>query len=125
MRIKIDEKEITVSDPNKNIVEIGDENGISITAPCFRNRKKHGCCSACVVEVDGEQKYACATKPQDGMSIVYNREDLAKLRRDRLKKYTDAIKNNDPGSNVCHGTDPTAFPTASCSCGCSGSSCCG
>lgn len=135
MKIKIDEKEIVVSDPNKNIVEIGDENGISITAPCFRSKKRHGCCKACVVEVDGKQQYACGMKPQDGMNIVYNREDLASIRKERLQSYADAIKNNDLSRNQCGGTDPTALNTVSSSC-CgpntlcgssddSGNSCCG
>jgi len=39
MKIKIDGNEIMVSDINKNIVEIAEENGITITAPCFRNKK--------------------------------------------------------------------------------------
>ena len=94
MIIKIDEKEILVSDPNKNIVEIGDENGIIITAPCFRSKEKHGCCKSCVIEIDGIQKYACGTKPQDGMNVIYNRDDLADIRKERLRKYAQAVKNN-------------------------------
>lgn len=62
MKIKIDGKEMIVTDPSKNIVEIGDENGVKITAPCLRSKKKFGCCNACVIEVDGVQKYVQAIK---------------------------------------------------------------
>jgi len=119
MKIKIDEKEILVSDPTKNIVEIGDDNGISITAPCFRNNRKHGCCKACVIEVNGVQKYACGLKPVDGMEIIYDRKDLAAIRKERLEKYAQAIKNNDTGNNSCCGSDSDG--SSSC---CSGTSCC-
>jgi len=125
MKIKIDNKEILVSDPNKNIVEIGDENGITITAPCFRNEKRNGCCKACVVEIDGKQQYACAMKPKDGMDIVYNRDDLAEIRKDRLHTYADAIKSNDFSKNQCTCTDKAALNTAGNACCDSGSSCCG
>lgn len=123
MKIKIDGKEIVVTDPNKNIVEIGDENGITITAPCFRNKRKYGCCKGCVIEVDGVQKYACTTKPKDGMNIIYNREDLANIRKERIETYAQRIKNNDT-SNSCCGTNPNILSTNSCSCNCSDSSCC-
>lgn len=123
MKIKIDGKEMTVSDVNKNIVEIGEENGLTILAPCFRNKKKHGCCNACVIEVDGQQKFACGTKPHDGMNIVYNRPDLDSIRKEKLAKYTEAIKNNDTSSNRCGGTDPTQVSScgsgSNSSCGCS------
>ncbi|MCT4618259.1 MAG: 2Fe-2S iron-sulfur cluster-binding protein [Marinisporobacter sp.] len=124
MQIKIDGKEIMVTDPNKNIVEIGEENGITITAPCFRNKKKHGCCNACVIEIDGVQKYACGTKPQDGINITYNREDLTAIRKERLEKYAQAIQSGDTSSNKCSGTDPQNPSVSNSSCGCSGSSCC-
>jgi len=124
MKIKIDGKEMIVTDPNKNIVEIGDDNGVKISAPCFRSKKKHGCCNACVVEVDGIQKYACGTKPHDGMNIIYNREDLEGLRKERLDQYAQAIKSDDIGSNACCGTDPNNPFTVDSSCGCSASSYC-
>ncbi len=93
MIIKIDGKEIIVKDEEKNIVQIAEENGIIITAPCFRNKKKHGCCNACVIEVDSVQKYAYGTKPQDGMNIIYDRKDLDKLRKERLNEYVETIKS--------------------------------
>lgn len=124
MKIKIDEKDIIVTDKNKNIVEIAEANGITITAPCYRNKKKNGCCKACIIETDGIQKYACGTKPQDGMNITYNREDLTILRKDRLEKYAQAIKNGDTSSNKRCCTNSINLTTSKSSCGCSGSSCC-
>ncbi|MBK5243272.1 2Fe-2S iron-sulfur cluster-binding protein [Clostridium sp.] len=120
MKIKIDEKEIIVKDTTKNIVEIAEDNGITITAPCFRNKKKNGCCNVCVIEIDGVQKYACGTKPQDGMNIVYNRDDLILLRKERLEKFSQAIKSGDTSNNKCGGIDPNK---QSSSCSCSGSCC--
>lgn len=125
MKIKIDGKEIVVKDPNKTLVDIGDENGVTILAPCHRNKKKHGCCNVCVVEIDGKQEYACNKKPQDGMDIIYNREDLDTLRKERLAKYTDAIKSGDTSSNSCGGTDPANSDSISSSCGTSAGSSCG
>ena len=127
MNIKIDDKIIQVNDPSKNIVEIAEENGITITAPCFRNKKKHGCCNVCVVEADGKQAYACNLKAKDGMEIIYNREDLSQLRKERLDQYAEAIKSGDTSQNTCGGTDPRTFSTSA-SCGCSSgskTSCCG
>lgn len=121
MKIKIDEKEIMVEDSTKNIVEIAEENAITIIAPCFRNKKKNGCCNACVIEIDGVQKYACGTKVEDGMNIVYDREDLKVLRKERLDKYAQAIKSADASANKCGGTDPSNLLTQGSSCGCSGS----
>ena len=111
MKIKIDGKEIHVKDPNKNIVEIGDEHGISITAPCFRNERKHGCCKACVIEANREQAYACTTKPTNGMEIVYKRDDLERIRKDRLSKYAQSIQSGN--------TDSCCDSDSSCGCDCS------
>jgi len=117
MKIRIDGKEIFVSDASKNIVEISEENGIAITAPCFRKGRKGGCCKACVIEVDGAQKYACCTKPQEGMVVEYDRDDLAALRKERLADYAQALLNGASGGSCCGGGDSQD------SCCCSGSSC--
>ena len=93
VNITIDGKSILVSDKSKNLVEIAKEAGISIPAPCFLAKKKNGCCNACVVEVNSKQSFACGTKPKDGMDIVVNRADLVSLRKERLLKYKDGMKN--------------------------------
>lgn len=79
-----------------NIVEIAKTAGIAISAPCFLLKKKHGCCKACVVEINNKQAYACGTTPTEGMKIEVNRDDLKKLRKERLLKYKDAIRKNAP-----------------------------
>jgi NADH dehydrogenase/NADH:ubiquinone oxidoreductase subunit G len=122
MKINIDGKEILVEDSSKNIVEIADDNGISIMAPCFRNGRKGGCCNVCLLEIDGEEAYACGTKAKDGMDIVYDRDDLKVLRKERLANYVKNIQNGDITSNSCCGPDSD---TESGTCGCSDTSCCG
>lgn len=114
MKIKIDGQEMNVSDSTMNIVEIADHHGMTIIAPCFRNKKSHGCCKACVIEADGDIKYACGTKPYEGMEIVYDREDLADLRRQRLNTYGDALKTGDVSKNTCGSQDPVKLETRSC-----------
>lgn len=94
--ITIDNKKVRVNYSSKNIVEIAKSVGISIPAPCFLNKKKDGCCMACVVEIDKKQKYACNTKPSKGMNIIVNRDDLKDLRKKRLLKYKEAMKNGKP-----------------------------
>lgn len=94
--IKIDEKSVHVANAALNIVEVAKTAGIAIPAPCFLAKKRHGCCMACVVEIDNKQVYACGTKPIAGMKIVVNRDDLKAIRKDRLLKYQQAIKNNNP-----------------------------
>jgi NADH dehydrogenase/NADH:ubiquinone oxidoreductase subunit G len=122
MKINIDGQEILVEDSSKNIVEIADDNGISIMAPCFRNGRKGGCCKVCLVEIDGEEAYACGTKAKDGMDIVYDRDDLKVLRKERLANYVKNIQNGYIARNSCCGPDSD---TENGSCGCSDTSCCG
>ncbi|MBK5261358.1 MAG: hypothetical protein JJE17_02145 [Peptostreptococcaceae bacterium] len=123
MKITIDEKEIIVKDTTKNIVEIAEDNGITITAPCFRKKMKNVCCKACVIEADGVQTYACCTKPQEGMNIVYNRDDLMLLRKERLEKFSQAIKSGDTSSIKCDCTDANSLFSQNSSCSCSCTSC--
>ena len=94
--IEIDGRSVNIADSSMNIVEVAKTVGISIPAPCFLAKKKNGCCKACVVEIDEKQSYACGIKPTRGMKIIVNREDLKTLRKERLLKYKEAIKNNEP-----------------------------
>ena len=94
--ISIDGKKVRVEDPSMNIVDIAKSAGISIPAPCYFSKRKNGCCKVCVVEVNSQKKYACATKAKEGMDIVIDREDLKAIRKERLLKYKEAIKNNKP-----------------------------
>ena len=91
MKITIDGQEIQVNNPNDNIVEIAEDNGIGIPAPCYRTNRKHGCCNGCVITVDGEQKYACVTKPAENMVIEVNTPELRDIRKNKFKLYKEAI----------------------------------
>ena len=94
MEIKIDEKIINVSNPELNIVQIARVNGINIPAPCFDTNREFGCCNVCAIEIDEVLQYACSTKPQDGMKIIFDRDDLNQLRRKKTKEYNSNKENN-------------------------------
>jgi len=89
MNITIDGKELKFNQGDNNIVDLADRYGIRIPAPCYRSKKRNGCCKACLIEIDGNEAYACGTKPQDGMDVVFKREDLNVKRKDRLKEYAE------------------------------------
>lgn len=94
--VKIDGVTIPFSVEDANIVETAQKAGIGIPAPCFLAKRKKGCCNGCVVEIDGKQQFACATKAKEGMEITVNREDLKALRKERLKAYQEGIKSGNP-----------------------------
>lgn len=100
-KITIDGIELDINDPSKNLVEIAKEAKITIPAPCYHAKRKHGCCKACVVEADGEQTYACGTKAKDGMNVIVNRDDLKALRKERLRAYKKGIENDSPINCNC------------------------
>jgi NADH dehydrogenase/NADH:ubiquinone oxidoreductase subunit G len=106
MKITIDGRTITVNPADKNIVDVATREKIAIPEACYRTERRKGCCHACVVEIDGSQKYACITVPSEGMEVVVNRADLKMLRTDNLMEYQKRIRG------------------ASCDCNCSGTSAC-
>ncbi len=96
-----------------NLVKEMDKHGIHIAAPCYRNTKQLGCCKACIVEINNEKAYACCSKIQNGMSIIYDTEELKVERRKAVEAYV-----NDPNPGECCGG-------SSCGCGSeSEESCC-
>ena len=105
MRITLDGQAIEVTTRDKNIVDVADQARVSIPAGCYRAQKSKGCCCACVVEIDGQQKFACATAPEDGMDIVIDRPDLKAIRRQRFMQYRESIQNDNPCQ--CDGSDST------------------
>ena len=105
IKATIDGLEVIIEAEDINIVELAKNNGIGIPAPCYLDKKRKGCCNACVVEINGVQKYACSQKPENGMNIIVNREDLLKLRKERLEDYKNAIKNNQFNSCSCNSSD--------------------
>ncbi len=98
MKVVFDGKELSFSDTTKNIVELCEKNNITITAPCYKSGRVGGCCSACGVEIDGKKAFACATKPKDGMNIVYNREDLRKERQEKRIAFEKTLKEGKTNS---------------------------
>ena len=102
MKITIDNKEIEIFPEDKNIVDVADRAKIGIPAPCYRNNRENGCCNACVIEVNGKNEYACITKPKDGMEIIFKRDDLNQLRKERLKTYKENMKKGIKGDCNCN-----------------------
>ncbi len=90
MKIIFDNKEYSVSPFAHNIAAFAKENNIVIPTPCQDNG--HNCCHACLVEIDGKEKYACKTRPTDGMVIVFDREDLKEKRKESMKKYKEKLE---------------------------------
>jgi len=106
-QITIDGQIINILPTDKNIVDVTTRNKIPLPAPCYHAKRSKGCCNACVVEIGGDQKFACSTTPEQGMNITIDRPDLDMLRKERLKKYSEGIKSDTP-----------------CGCSCSDSDCC-
>ena len=110
MKITIDGRQIKISPEDKNIIDVADRAKIGIPAPCYRNNRRRGCCQVCLVEIDDARKYACVTKPVDGMNIIFDRDDLNKIRKEKIKEYRElpaqAVKScccdcSGTGSNCC------------------------
>ena len=94
MSIILDGQSFEIDIFDNNIIDVANRANITIPAPCYRNKQRKGCCHGCVVEIDGEQKYACSTKPIDGMNVVIDRTDLKEIRKKAIKEYNDATKNS-------------------------------
>ncbi len=103
MSITIDGQVVEITSTDRNLVDVADRVRIAIPAACYRAKQSKGCCHACVVEIDGEQKFACATVPESGMNIVVDRADLKALRKERLMEYREGIKNGNPCKCNCSG----------------------
>ena len=87
MKIEIDGREIEFLKDDLNIVDIAKRAGIHIPAPCYNAGRSGGCCRVCVIEIEGIQKYACCTKPEEGMEIALMRDDLERVREKRIQEY--------------------------------------
>ena len=115
MKIFFDDKEFAVENENDNIVQIAQNHGVMIPAPCFRNSRINGCCKSCLILVNGNETYACVTKPVDGMKVTYNTPELIVKRDERLKAYSKMQKLNQPESFGCCSSNETKDEN---SCGC-------
>ncbi|MCF7825619.1 MAG: (2Fe-2S)-binding protein [Candidatus Marinimicrobia bacterium] len=118
IKVTIDGKHIEVDPRDRNIVDVATRSKIGIPAPCYRDEGRVGCCKGCVAEIDGEQIFACATKPQEGMDIVINRPDLKAIRKERIKDYMNNIDNGE----TC---DCSSDDSSCCAPSQNGTSCCG
>ena len=105
MEIQIDGQKIKIFSEDKNIVDVAKRSRIGIPAPCYYANRKDGCCKVCLIEINGEEKYACCTKPENGMNIIFKRDDLEVIRKKRINEY---IQGN----------------IEACGCGCSSNSAC-
>lgn len=94
--VTIDGQVVEVTPFDNNILDIASRAEIRIPAPCYRDQRSKGCCNACVVEIDGQQKFACSTIPHNGMNIVVDRADLKAIRKQRLLEYKEGIKAGNP-----------------------------
>lgn len=99
MKLMFDGKEWDVTDSSKNMVEVAKEHGIYIPAPCYYKKENTGCCKGCLIEINGKIARACITMPEDGMNIIYDRDDLIDQRELNLKKY--ALGIIEPESDGC------------------------
>lgn len=104
MSITIDGRVVEITIVEENIVEVADRVKIRIPAPCYRAQQSKGCCHGCVVDIDGEQKFACATVPEDGMVVVVDRADLKAIRKKRLLEYQEGIQSGNPCRCDCSGS---------------------
>ena len=75
-----------------NIVDIAARAKIGIPAPCYHDGRGDGCCQGCVVEIAGEESFACFTFPKNGMDVIVNRADLKSLRKERIRAYQKTNK---------------------------------
>lgn len=94
--VRIDGQMIDLTPFDNNIVDLASKAKIKIPAPCYHNKRSKGCCNVCVVNIDGEQKFACSTVPQHGMNIIVDRADLKAIRKQRLLEYKEGIKKGVP-----------------------------
>ena len=101
MKVIIDGNEIEFTDNDKNLLELARRHGIDIPELCYEKSTGKGCCRACVVEVDGSQKFACGTEPEDGMNISVARPDLDELRRQRTNEYELKEPGSSPDGCCC------------------------
>jgi len=93
INITMDGRELIVTPEEANLVDVARKNKISLPAPCYINERKTGCCNGCVVDIEGEQKFACSSAPKEGMNVIVNTPELRALRKERLKEYQKGIKS--------------------------------
>lgn len=122
--ITIDGNKIPVLPQHKNIVDVARSKGIGIPAPCYLQKRQHGCCNGCVVLVNGAEAYACTVKPREGMTVVVNTPELKALRKERLSIYADAIAKGEKLPCNCGDGCGDGAKGSGNACGCGEDGCC-
>ncbi|MDW8056574.1 MAG: formate dehydrogenase subunit alpha [Elusimicrobiota bacterium] len=87
IKIEIDGKQI-ITQQEKTILEVAQENGIEIPHLCSDNRLlPYGACRLCIVEVEGEKKpvASCCYPVYDGMKVFTNTKKIQELRKITLE----------------------------------------
>ncbi len=115
MKITVNGKELLLNGElqNKNMVEVLRDNDVEIPAPCYDTKKKHGCCMACGINVDDKLKYACGTKPFDGMVVVTDTEELIKMREEKSNAY---FAKGEKGEKTACNMSAVSKNTSGCNC---------
>lgn len=83
--ITINNRQIPI-EGERSILELARKAGIDI--PTFCNHEDlgvYGACRLCLVDIDGRLATSCTTKPQDGMVVKTNTEEIDKLRKVALE----------------------------------------
>lgn len=83
IKLNINGKDIETY-PNKTIMEVADENGISIPRLCYDSRLSiQSACRLCVVEVEGSKNLiaSCSFPVADGMRILTDSDRVRKARK--------------------------------------------
>ncbi len=101
MKVVIDGQDVEFSAEDKNLLELAKRANIEIPELCYWGQEDKGCCGVCVVDIDGKQCFACATKPIAGMNVTVTRDDLAALRRKRAGEYQMKSPGSAKGSGGC------------------------
>lgn len=99
--ITIDGQSTVIQADEKNLVELASRVGVRIPAPCLKNKRKHGCCKACLVEVDGASTYACSAKPTPNTEVVVDREDLKQIRKASIRDFKQNVKSGKTQACQC------------------------
>ncbi|CAG22123.1 hypothetical protein PBPRB0250 [Photobacterium profundum SS9] len=102
--IKIDNQKSLISLEDKNLVDVAEKLKINIPAPCLKNKRKDGCCKACLVEVDGKRSYACTTKPIAGMKVTVRTKELDRIRKESLKEFKSQVRAGASSPCQCSGS---------------------
>jgi NADH-quinone oxidoreductase subunit G len=90
-----------VLEGEKNLLELIRKSGIELPTFCYHSEiSVYGACRMCMVDVEGRGIMpACSTKPEDGMVVHTNTEEIRAMRRMIIELMLAA---HDQNCTVCH-----------------------